>query len=503
MLRQFRVKRIVSFFLIDWLGSLVMLGSATWLRNQIVLLPKWTIGALNLFKIPVGGASMGSTIEGTSLPLPAIIAMAILWPILFNILSVYDGRYNSDLGHELKNVFNAVALASLVLAGFLFLTYRDTSRGLFVLFFLLDEFLCLGSRFFLWGIRRLQSNQSAGDHFRKVLIVGAGDVGLNVARQLKKYGWVNLRLVGFLDDDPKKQSADCDGLPVLGNLDQVEEVAIAHSIQEVIIALPVRAYRTLVDICEKLRALSVRVHVIPDLFELSFPNAALDGFGGMPMIDLGLASIQGMERFRKRIFDVLVGSILIILLSPVIALVAVLIKLDSPGPVIYRQTRVGENGKPFTMLKFRSMRVDADSSVHQKYVTHLIRRNLSPKESSTGKTGLKMKTDDRVTRIGRFIRKASLDELPQFFNVVRGDMSLVGPRPSLPYEVELYKDWHKGRLHALPGLTGPWQVNARNQVSFDEMVRMDIDYIRRQSFWMDVVMLLKTPWVVLTAKGAG
>ena len=324
-----------------------------------------------------------------------------------------------------------------------------------------------------------------------------------MAQQIKKYAWVDLSLAGYLDDDPKKQGCAFEELPVLGRLEQVVEVVKEHSIQEAVIALPIRSYHSLVAICEKLQGLSIRVHVIPDVFALSFPNAALDGFGGIPVIDLGLAGLQGMARFEKRIFDVLIAGIILVGISPVLLLLAILIKLDSPGPVIYRQKRIGENGKPFVMYKFRSMRADTDPSIHQAYVTRLIKENLDPAQLENGNSSLKMEDDPRITQLGRFIRKTSLDELPQFFNVVHGEMSLVGPRPSLPYELEQYQDWHKRRLEALPGITGFWQVHARNQVSFDEMVRMDLEYIQHQSLWRDVLIILQTPWVAITGRGAG
>jgi exopolysaccharide biosynthesis polyprenyl glycosylphosphotransferase len=259
-----------------------------------------------------------------------------------------------------------------------------------------------------------------------------------------------------------------------------------------------------VETCQILQQLGVHVYVVPDLFALSFPSATLDGFGGIPVIDLGQPSIYGWRRLAKRTFDTLAVTLGLILLSPLLLIVAIAIKLDSPGPVLYKQKRIGENGFPFLMYKFRSMRVDADQSLHKEHVKRLIVENLTPEQINGAEGGtLKMEKDPRITYVGRFIRKTSLDELPQLINVLRGEMSLVGPRPSLPYELEHYQEWHKRRLEALPGMTGLWQVKARNQVSFDEMVRMDLDYIERQSFWLDLLILLQTPRAVLSAKGAG
>jgi exopolysaccharide biosynthesis polyprenyl glycosylphosphotransferase len=503
MLRQFSVRRIVGFFFFDCLGTLAMLFCAAIVRAKLGQLPSFVADFVRSTEVQVSGTGGVPGISGTNLPWPVFIAVLIIWPVSLFIFSVYDGHRNGTIWQELKNVFFAICLATLVLAGFLFLTYRETSRGLFLIFVVLDGLLLLGTRIVFWAYRH-SSNNKANNHHRNVLIVGAGRVGQNAAKQLVKYAWVNFKLIGYLDDDTKKQGCKFEELPVLGKLDLVLEVVKTHQIQDAVIALPLRSYQTLIDICEKLQKIPIRVHVIPDVFALSFPNAELDGFGGIPVIDLGLAGMQGMQRFGKRVFDVLVAFLLLAIVSPIMLAITVLIKLDSPGPVIYRQKRIGEYGKPFVMYKFRSMRMDTDPSIHKKYVTRLIKENLKPEQlKEKGRNGLKMEDDPRITRLGRLIRKTSLDELPQLFNVLRGEMSLVGPRPSLPYELEQYQDWHKRRLETLPGITGLWQVKGRNQVSFDEMVRMDLEYIKRQSIGMDLLILLQTPWAVISARGAG
>jgi exopolysaccharide biosynthesis polyprenyl glycosylphosphotransferase len=200
----------------------------------------------------------------------------------------------------------------------------------------------------------------------------------------------------------------------------------------------------------------------------------------------------------KRVMDVSGSAIALLLLSPLLLSIAVLIKLTSRGPVLFKQTRVGQDGMQFTFLKFRSMYVNNDPTIHQEYIRKLIAQELDSSEGT-----YKIKNDPRVTRLGRFLRKSSLDELPQFFNVLRGEMSLVGPRPSIPYEFENYSLWHRRRImDAKPGLTGIWQVAGRSRTTFDEMVRMDLRYIRQQSLWLDVKILFKTPLAVLRGDGA-
>jgi lipopolysaccharide/colanic/teichoic acid biosynthesis glycosyltransferase len=204
----------------------------------------------------------------------------------------------------------------------------------------------------------------------------------------------------------------------------------------------------------------------------------------------------------KRAFDVTLSLLALVLLSPVCALVAGLIKLDSAGPVFFRQTRLGLGGKPFTFYKFRTMQHNCDNNVHQNYVQALIRNEVTDNAGAAPDGGYKLVKDSRITRVGTILRKTSLDEIPQLFNVLKGEMSLVGPRPPLPYEVEVYQDWHKKRLDVIPGITGLWQVQGRSRVSFDEMVRMDLDYAAQSSLWLDLKIIVLTIPAVLTGSGA-
>jgi exopolysaccharide biosynthesis polyprenyl glycosylphosphotransferase len=500
MLRQFSTKRMVGFFLFDWLGTLGLLLVATTLRFRLGYLPVGFINILRAMRIEVGG--QWEIVDPKDLlQFPVFVLVAIVWPFFLITFSVYDGRHNQTLRSELLNVFMAICVSTTFFAGLLFFSYRDTPRVLVIIFFFLDVILLFSTRIALWGYRGIQiSNRRVAK--RNVVIVGAGPVGRNAAIQLKKYAWTNLELIGYLDDDPSKRECWFEGMPVLGTLDQGSTIIEQYSIKDAIVALPLRAHKRIIGICNLLQSLSVQVYVIPDLFALSFPNAALDGFGGIPVIDLGRPGIHGLRRFAKRAFDVTAVATGLLILSPLLLLIAVVIMLDSSGPVIYKQERIGENGRLFTMLKFRSMRVDADPKVHKAHIARLIKENLDPKQ--LGENGsLKLEDDPRITRVGRTLRKSSLDELPQLFNVLRGEMSLVGPRPSLPYEVELFQDWHKRRFEVPPGITGLWQVKGRNLVSFDEMVRMDLEYIEKQSIWLDLSILFQTPWVVITAKGAG
>jgi exopolysaccharide biosynthesis polyprenyl glycosylphosphotransferase len=502
MLRQFSTKRILGFFLLDWLGTLLVLVSSFFFRTRFGSLPSALIQKLDSLNISVGVQGEVTTgIAGVNIAV--LILVAVLWPFFFISFSVYDGRRNPTLLNELRNVFIAICVSGVALSGLLFLTYRETSRLIILIFLLADLVLLLGSRCIFYFYRLFWKNKD-GVGRRRVLIVGAGEVGRKIVDQLEKFGRADAQIIGFLDDAAEKQGQDFHDIPVLGTLDQIADVVAKNQVQDAVIALPSRAHERLVSICVQLQKLSVRVHVIPDILEVAFPNNTLDGFGGIPVIDLGSPGVEGVKQVVKRIFDLVVGSIILVLVSPLLLVVAILIRLDSPGPVIYKQPRVGKNGRIFTMFKFRSMRPDSDISIHKNHVTRLIQQNLNPEQLSGNKNGnIKLEDDPRITRVGRFIRKHSIDEVPQLFNVLRGEMSLVGPRPDVPYAVELYKDWHKRRFECLPGMTGWWQVKGHNRVSYDEMMRMDIYYIEHMSLWMDIKILFLTPMEVIFGKGSG
>ena len=209
----------------------------------------------------------------------------------------------------------------------------------------------------------------------------------------------------------------------------------------------------------------------------------------------------------RRLIDIAFALSLILLFAPILIVVTVAVRLDSRGPALFRQRRVGYAEREFTLFKFRSMRLDADPRGHQEYVTALIKGSDAPagdgKGEGEGRDSLyKLAVDNRITPVGRFIRRWSLDELPQLFNVVRGDMTLVGPRPSIPYEVAEYPTWYLQRFSVKPGLTGLWQVSGRSERSYEEMVRLDVRYTERRSVALDLSILLKTPWIVLSRKGA-
>src|SRR6266508_3955779 len=351
MLRQFSARRIIFFFLFDWLSTLSLFYFSSLLRPGLGNLPDAFLEMLSFIGILQGGNRVDwLAVDPNQILIPQVFAIiALIWPFYFFVFSVYDGRRNETLTAELLNIFLAICTATTMLAGLLYFTYRETSRVIIIIFFFMDVATLISSRVVLW-VYRWKVMPQHEKHHRAVIIVGAGLVGRNVAQELRKYAWANLSLIGYVDDDPHKQDQQFDGVPVLGMLDHMAAIVAEHKVQDAVVTLPLRAHKRIVEMCQNLQQLGVHVYVVPDLFALSFPSATLDGFGGIPVIDLGQASIQGWRRLAKRTFDTLAVTIGLILLSPLLLIVAIMIKLDSPGPVFYRQSRVGENGRLFTML---------------------------------------------------------------------------------------------------------------------------------------------------------
>jgi lipopolysaccharide/colanic/teichoic acid biosynthesis glycosyltransferase len=250
---------------------------------------------------------------------------------------------------------------------------------------------------------------------------------------------------------------------------------------------------------QELRRIDVSLHVFPEGCDVSDTSQP---YNKVLYPDLHLeSSLRSADLTMKRAIDILGSLAALILLSPVFVLVAAAIKLTSNGPILFHQDRIGQFGRRFTFLKFRSMKVNNDAAIHKEYVQKLISGKLNQPDD-TSRPVFKIQNDPRVTAVGRFIRRTSLDEIPQFLNVFFGHMSLVGPRPPIPYELENYDTWHRQRVLSMkPGITGLWQVFGRSQTTFDEMVRLDIRYIREWSFLLDLRLILATPWVVITGKG--
>jgi len=436
-------------------------------------------------RVPASGLPFVKNIPAAiDLPNLLYLVFPLLWVGIFVLFSVYDGRRNLKVNDEIGVLTLGSLLAAVSLAGVLFMTFRDVSRFLFVMFAVSAYLLLVAWRL----VYRLayRSKMLGQAESRRVLILGAGKVGTTIAESIRRHA-NGLKFAGYLDDDARKSRL----VGMLGVLDDVRKVIARCAVDDVVITLPRSAYDRLNQVVGELHDLPVRVWVVPDYFALTLHKASIEEFAGIPMMDLRAPALSEYQRMTKRAFDLIISSLAVPFLLPISGLIALAIRLDSRGPVLYRQTRAGENGCPFEMIKFRTMVANADQLQHLVAATN-----------GQGQLIHKTPDDPRVTRVGRFLRRTSLDELPQIINVLRGEMSLVGPRPEMPYLVEKYDLWQRKRFAVPQGITGWWQVNGRSDKPMHLHTEEDLYYVQHYSLWLDIQILMKTVWAVVRGRGA-
>ena len=452
----------------------IALGIAYWLRYDL----QW----------------FRSVDPANNVPYSVYLPMAALMTVMVLLSSWREGAYNlrptRSLFGEWYAVINATTTGIALLVVLVFF-YRRLfySRIIFIYAGILIIILLGLSRL----VRRLvlARMRQAGKGVDRVLIVGAGEVGRTVMRNVIAQPELAYRVIGFLDDDPLKANTNIGPIRALGTVDNLPQVLSEEAIDQVVITLPWQYHRKIIRLVTESERAGVRARVVPDLFQLSLGGVDVEDLNGIPLISVKQSSLTGLNQVIKRIFDLSLTIPAIVVLSPFALLIAIAIKLDSPGPVLFRQTRVGRNGETFTFLKFRSMRVNAEAELEA----------LRAQNEADGPL-FKIKDDPRRTGVGRFLRQTSLDELPQLINVLRGEMSLVGPRPPIPEEVAQYQLWHRKRLEIQPGLTGLWQVSGRSDLTFDEMVMLDIYYGENWSLSSDFQILLRTVPQLIFGDGA-
>ena len=467
MLRRFSVNFAIFSMMIDALLTLLSLQIATWFRPYLPSIPYLI------------------TVESYQLPHAIYIIVPVLWGAVFLLSSVYDPQRNYKVVDELQHVVLASAISALIFAGILYLGYRNFSRYLLLTFVILDIFFLVGWR--LMARLYFRRGRYHTDE-RRVLVIGAGQTGHRVSEMIESYKWTGLKIIGFLDDDRDKRDVN---IPILGEVSDTRRIVESTKVDDVVIALPQRAYSKINGLVVTLHDLPVNVRIVPDYFSLALYRASAEDFGGMPMINLRDPALNDVQRIVKRIFDLAISTIVAVFASPFFLGVALAVKLDSKGPIFFQQDRIGENGRTFQMYKFRTMIPDAEKMQDQV-----------SKIDEDGHLIFKRPDDPRITRIGRILRKMSLDELPQLINVFKGDMSLVGPRPELPWVMDQYEVWQHKRFAVPQGMTGWWQVNGRSDKPMHLNTEDDLYYVQNYSIWMDIYILLKTPWVVLRGKGA-
>jgi exopolysaccharide biosynthesis polyprenyl glycosylphosphotransferase len=403
--------------------------------------------------------------------------------------NVYSLR-NASWFDQMSRVVGAVFKAPFVMWTAIFIFGPAVYSRLQVLYATLLVVVLLGairaSKGYFEGIARRR-----GVGVSNLLIVGAGDLGRAVMRTVFARPDLGYRCVGFVDDDPQRGQTDIGRFPALGELDALPALLDTHKINDVVITLPWSAQPKILHIVKLCQRRGVQVRVVPSLLQINYSQVDVNDFGGIPVLGIRGRTVSPVGRLIKRGFDLLFGALFSLLSAPVLMIAAAAIKLESPGPAIFSQPRVGLNGRTFPIFKLRSMRQGAEEE----------RTHLEALNEADGPM-FKIKDDPRVTRVGRVLRKLSIDELPQFWNVLRGEMSIVGPRPALLTEVGEYDEWHRERLRVKPGITGLWQISGRSELKFEEMVLLDVYYIENWSPLLDLKMILKTVPYLLTNRGA-
>ncbi len=468
-----------------WLIAAVM-SSDVVLINVAFLLAYYLRYRLQLFR-PVDPAFDNPP----DVYIPFAIVLTLLLILAFRLDGVYVPRRLGLWLDQMWRIVRSTMMAILLMIGITFFYYQPFFYSRLI--FLYDSILIvllLGLGRFAWGIVLGQLRQR-GVGVARLLIVGAGEVGRMVIRTIMAQPELGYRVVAIADEHVDHTALAIGPVPAIEGIQCLSDIVQERNIDEVIVTLPWTDHRRVLEIFQQCEKAGVRARTVPDLFQLSLNRVDVEDLGGVPVIGLKAASIKGANLLVKRLTDLIIGGVVLLVVLPVMGLFALAIRVESPGPIIFRQKRVGMRGKEFVVYKFRSMVEGADEAKDK--LLHL--------NEMTGPL-FKMREDPRTTRVGRFLRRFSLDELPQIFNVLRGEMSLVGPRPHTRAEVQQYQDWQKQVLEAPPGLTGLAQVSGRSQLSFDEQCLLDIYYIENWSPALDLRILLRTVPKILSGEGA-
>ena len=422
--------------------------------------------------------------------LPFALLFTALMLVTFQMDRVYQKWSGRQWLDQVYRIINATAKSTVVMMAVTFLLQPlQYSRLLLVEAGILAVLLLAASRAIQYVI--IGRLHARGVGVRRTVIVGAGEIGRTVMRTVVARPGLGYHVIGFVDDNPEKGQTNIGRFEGLGAVNRLPELIEEEDVDEVIITLPWMYHRKIMGIVHACERRNISAHIVPDLFQMSLSRVDVDDLGGVPLVGVREVGFGHRVRAIKRLMDVAGAITAMTLGAPILGLIAVAIRLDSAGPIVFRQTRVGADGKEFEILKFRSMYQGAEERLEEL-------RDRSEVEGPI----FKMKDDPRVTPVGRILRRSSLDELPQLWNVLLGEMSLVGPRPPIPDEVAEYMEWHKKRLEVRPGMTGLWQVSGRSLLSFDEQCLLDIYYIENWSLWLDFQILLRTVPEVIFGNGA-
>jgi exopolysaccharide biosynthesis polyprenyl glycosylphosphotransferase len=433
--------------------------------------------------------------------LPVVAKHYSLFLIALVIISFIASSLFVQFENRMAFYFLKIFGISMLATGILGILYKDRTLDILNHSEIVIYGLCLAvPALFIarLGIVHLLFNSSLKRHFRRqVAVVGSDEQGCNIVSYIIDRNapyWVAGTICDqcLMDTEVRKHS--------LGMVQELPKIVREHKIDELLIADQDLDKLTLVSILDYCLSSGISVWFPPSFLEIIDRKLYIDKFCGLPMIRLCSTRRIWLFNKIKHASDAIISLPLFVMLLPLFGAIAAAVKLTSPGPVFYKAKAIGKGGREFTMLKFRSMRMNNDAKIHKDYVTKLIKGEIDNSDDQS--KPLKITNDPRVTKVGSLLRKLSLDELPQLINVIKGDMSLVGPRPCLPYEFEVYEDWYKKRASIRPGITGLWQVAGRSAVSFEDMILLDLYYVYNRSLWMDLNILTETAFVVLEKRGA-
>ncbi|MBK8982255.1 MAG: sugar transferase [Ignavibacteria bacterium] len=371
------------------------------------------------------------------------------------------------------------------------------SSRFFVFFFFLTGFTCV-------SVFRILILKPFYMHFTKILnnsnilIIGAGKSGKLLAEKLLFENFYGIKITGFLDDNVRKGEDVFKEFLCLGKISDLKEVVKKYNVDEIIISIDKIEYENLMELIDRCNELYKSVKLTSELFNIVPEKIVTESYSGIPVVDLSPKVNRNLNYLYKRTFDYAASFIGLIVLSPLFLVISILVKFSSPGEIFFRQIRIGKNGKKFNFYKFRSMYIENEKdTIREQSMMEFMKNDKTLINGSS-----KILNEKRVTPVGKFLRKTSLDELPQLYNVLKGDMSLVGPRPCLPYEFDAYDEWHKRRNIVFPGCTGVWQVSGRSSVSFKDSIVLDLYYINNMTPWLDLQLIFKTFPVMIFGRGA-
>jgi exopolysaccharide biosynthesis polyprenyl glycosylphosphotransferase len=451
--------------------------------------------AFLITEVSIGDVGPNDTVSvGTETLL--FLASLPLWAVVAKLYRLYDHddeRTDHTTLEDLVGVFHLVTVGTwLVIGGGWLLGLADPKLGKLLTFWALAIVLVTGAR----GVARALCRRHLA-FLQNTVIVGAGDIGQLVARKFLQHEEYGINLVGFVDGNPRALRSDIGDLEVLGPVEQLPELVDKLDVERVVVAFSSDSPARTAEIVRSVRDRDVQVEIVPRLYELVGPHVKVHSVESLPLVALPTVKRFPFSRTLKRFGDIVGAASLLVLTAPFFAYAAWRIRRESPGPALFRQTRLGKGMRPFTVLKFRTMHADTDDAAHREF----IRQTMSASATPAGSGLYKLERDDAIFPFGRFLRRTSLDEIPNLINVLRGEMSLVGPRPCLEYETEHFAPHHFERFAVQQGITGLWQVTARAHATFGEALDMDVAYARNWSLGLDLWLLLRTPTHVLRRKG--